>query len=99
MNPTIIAKYRQVPWVFALYRHITLQAVYLLIPANLEFYFRKWGEKWHADGRKDINNPKIPVKYVMENGQLVYGQPPDLSTGRRVQPTPPDAAGFEPDEA
>ncbi|MCA7927388.1 restriction endonuclease [Burkholderia cenocepacia] len=98
MNPTIIAKYRQVPWLFAIYRHIALQSVYILEPADLEFYFQKWEEKWHADGDKDINNPKIPVKYVIERGQLVYGQPPDLSARRQVQPTPPDAAGFGPDE-
>jgi len=97
MNPLIIAKYRQVPWVFAIYRHIALQAVYLLEPEDLEFYFRKWEEKWYADGNKDINNPKIPAKYVMEHGRLVHGQAPDLSARRRL-PTPPDAAGFEPDE-
>lgn len=98
MNPVIIAKYRQVPWVFAIYRHIALQAVYILEPENLEFYFQKWEEKWHADGNKDINNPKIPVKYVIENGKLLHGETPDLSARRQVQPTPPDAAGFEPDE-
>lgn len=98
MNPVIIAKYRQVPWAFAIYRHIALQSVYLLEPADLEFYFQKWEEKWYADGRKDINNPKIPVKYVVKYGRLVYGQPPDLSVRRRGQPTPPDAAGFGPDE-
>ena len=98
MNPVIIAKYRQVPWVFAIYRHIALQAVYLLEPADLEFYFQKWMEKWYADGGKDINNPKIPAKYVIEHGRLVYGQAPDLSAKRRVQSTPDDAAGFEPDE-
>lgn len=73
MNPTIIAKYRQVPWVFAIYRNIALQSVYLLEPTDLEFYFQKWEEKWHADGGKDINNPKIPVKYVMEHGRHIYG--------------------------
>ena len=98
MNPAIIAKYRQVPWVFAIYRHIALQSVYILEPTDLEFYFKKWAEKWHADGSKDINNPKIPVKYVMEHGKLVHGQPPILSTLRRMQPTPSDAAGFGPDE-
>ncbi|MBU3058739.1 hypothetical protein [Pseudomonas indica] len=98
MNPTIIAKYRQVPWVFAIYRHIALQAVYLLEPVDLELYFQKWEEKWHADGGKDINNPKIPAKYVIAHGRLVYGEPPNLSARRHIQPTPPDAAGFEPDE-
>ncbi|WP_368647506.1 restriction endonuclease [Castellaniella ginsengisoli] len=98
MNPTIIAKYRQVPWVFAIYRHIALQAVYLLQPADLEHYYSQWEAKWHASGGKDINNPKIPVTYVMERGHLVHGNPPAISTRRRILPTPADASGFEPDE-
>ena len=97
MNPVIIAKYRKVPWVFAVYRHIVLQTVYLLEPANLEFYFDKWEQKWHADGRKDINNPKIPIKYVMAHGQMIHGTPPDLSIKRKPR-TPTDAGGFEPDK-
>ncbi|MEW6039144.1 MAG: restriction endonuclease [Pseudomonadota bacterium] len=83
MNPIIIAKYRQVPWVFAIYRHIALQAVYLLEPADLEFFFKKWEDKWHANGRKDINNPKIPVGYVMEYGKLLYGEAPIIQKSRR----------------
>lgn len=83
MNPTIIAKYRQVPWVFAIYRHISLQAVYLLEPSDLEFYFSKWEGKWHADGEKDINNPKIPVGYVFNNGRLIHGVQPNLGTRRK----------------
>lgn len=75
MNPTIIAKYRQVPWIFAIYSHITLQAVYLMQPKDLEYYYSQWESKWHSNGR-DINNPKIPVKYVMKHGQLLSGQPP-----------------------
>ncbi len=76
MNPSIIAKYRQVPWVFAIYRHIALQAIYLLEPADLEFYFAKWEQKWHADNGKDINNPKIPVGYVMKHGKLLHSESP-----------------------
>jgi hypothetical protein len=82
MNPVIIAKYRQVPWVFAIYRHIALQAVYLLEPNDLEFYFTKWEQKWHADGGRDINNPKIPVVYVLKNGKLLHGQPPTITSRR-----------------
>lgn len=76
MNPVIIAKYRQVPWVFAIYRNITLQAVYLMEPKDLEPYYCQWEEKWHRDGGKDINNPKIPVTYVMNTGELLNGTPP-----------------------
>lgn len=78
MNPTIIAKYRQVPWVFAIYRNINLQAVYLLMPNDLEQYYQQWEEKWYSSGGKDINNPKIPVAYVMNNGRLLSGTPPIL---------------------
>ncbi|MDT3309708.1 hypothetical protein, partial [Shewanella vaxholmensis] len=68
MNPTIIAKYRNVPWIFAIYRNIELQEIYQLEPSDLEYYFSKWEQKWHEDGRKDINNPKIPVNFVMKVG-------------------------------
>lgn len=72
MNPTIIRKYRQVRWCFAIYEGIELQSVYFMEPAALEPYFRKWEEKWLADGRKDINNPKIPASFVKENGRRVF---------------------------
>ena len=83
MNPTIISKYKKVPWIFAIYEHIELMSAYHLEPSDLDFYFDKWNKKWHDDGGKDINNPKIPVKYVVEHGQLIYGTPPDLSRKRK----------------
>jgi len=72
MNPTIIAKYRLVDWVFAIYEAIELKAIYLLKPADMEPYYQKWEAKWHADGGKDINNPKIPLTYVLEVGKRIY---------------------------
>lgn len=72
MNPTIIAKYRKVDWVFAVYESIELKAIYLLKPADMEPFYKKWEEKWHADGGKDINNPKIPLTYVMGAGKKVF---------------------------
>ena len=72
MNPVILAKYRKVVWFFAVYQGIELQAIYRMTPERLEPYFTKWEQKWHADGGKDINNPKIPVKFVQQNGELFY---------------------------
>lgn len=72
MNPVIIAKYKKVDWVFAIYEGIELLYIYLLTPDKLKPYYDKWETKWHADGGKDINNPKIPMTYVMENGKLIY---------------------------
>lgn len=72
MNPIIIRKYRDVDWLFAIYEGIELVSIYLLTPENLEPYFSSWEEKWHSSGGKDINNPKIPVKFVKENGKVIY---------------------------
>lgn len=72
MNPTIIRKYRNVDWLFAIYEGIELVSIYLLTPQDLEIFFTHWEKKWHRDGGKDINNPKIPVKFVMENGKIIY---------------------------
>jgi Restriction endonuclease PvuII len=72
INPRIIAKYRQVDWIFAIYHEINLVSIYKLKPHDLECFYIKWSDKWNESGGKDINNPKIPVKYVMEHGELLY---------------------------
>ena len=72
MNPTIIEKYRQVDWYFAAFQGIELKIIYKLGPHDMEPFYEKWEAKWHADGGKDINNPKIPLKYVMQNGEVVW---------------------------
>ena len=72
INPRIIDKYRQVDWIFATYRGIDLVSIYKLTPLDLEYFYTKWEEKWHETGGKDINNPKIPLKYVIEHGELLY---------------------------
>ena len=73
MNPTIIQKYRQVDWIFAVYEGIELQAIYLLTPEDLSPYYSKWEKQWHDSGGVDINNPKIPLQFVKKNGSILYG--------------------------
>lgn len=80
MNPVIIAKYRQVDWIFAVYRDIELITIYLLTPADMEPYYKAWEDKWHGSGGKDINNPKVPLTYVVEVGKLLWGNPPPANT-------------------
>ncbi len=74
LNPVILAKYRQVDWCFAVYKSIEIQEIYLMTSADLEPYFGAWETKWHESGGRDINNPKIPVKFVRAHGQTIYDQ-------------------------
>lgn len=71
LNPVILKKYRKVEWIFAIYESIELKAIYMMSPADLEPYFGGWEKKWRKT-RKDINNPKIPVRFVMEHGEKIY---------------------------
>lgn len=71
MNPVIIGKYRKVDWIFAVYDGIELLEIYQLTPADLETYYTAWEKKWYADGNKDINNPKISLTYVRNNGTRI----------------------------
>lgn len=90
LNPVILAKYRQVTWVFAVYRGIELACIHRMEPAQLEPLFTHWEDKWHRDGGKDINNPKIPVGFVMQNGLLEYGVVPELRTRKQGLKPPID---------
>lgn len=80
LNPIILAKYRLVDWVFAIYRGIELEAVYYMPVNRLEKFFKVWEEKWNRT-KKDINNPKIPLKFVIANGVKIFpaDQEPDVS--------------------
>lgn len=72
MNPTIIAKYRKVDWLFAPFLGINLQVIYQVKPDAMEHYYNIWETKWHKTGGKDINNPKVPLKYVMQHGKVIW---------------------------
>jgi transcriptional regulator with XRE-family HTH domain len=70
LNPTIVAKYRKVDWYFAVYEGIELIVLYKVAATKLEPYFSAWEKKWKESG--DINNPKIPVKFVESVGEVIH---------------------------
>lgn len=72
LNPKIIAKYCQVDWIFAVYAGIEIQTIYPMSPIVLEVFFTRWEQKWHDSGGKDLNNPKIPLKFIQTHGTLIY---------------------------
>jgi hypothetical protein len=72
LNPVILKKYRTVEaWFFSIYEDIELREIYEMTPAQLEPYFQKWEGDW-KQRRRDLNNPKVPVKFVRQEGILVY---------------------------
>jgi hypothetical protein len=77
LNLTILAKYRAVhAWYISLYEGIILQEIYRLIPDQLEPIFREWEARIMAGGPgASLNNPKIPIRFVRENGVRVYPSP------------------------
>lgn len=81
----IIDKYRQVPWSFAIYHGITLTEIYVMTPEMLEPMYEHWEEKLQTMAH--LNNPKIPVSFVRNNGIRVY--PID-----RRDPIDPDSINY-----
>ncbi len=69
-NHDIIAKYRLVPWTFAIYHGIELREIYVMTQEMLEPIFYRWEEQ--LINRSHLNNPKIPVRFVRENGIQVF---------------------------
>ncbi len=83
INPTIIAKYRKVKWLFCVYAGIEIVEIYEVKSKALEPYFTIWETKWQ-ETKKDINNPKIPLKFVQDVGKRIYK---DAADGR-IAPGP-----------
>lgn len=98
LNNNVLASYRKVGWLFAMYRGIELTTIYSMEPFQLEPLFQKWEQVLNT-GASHINNPKIPASFVMKEGKLIYGDPP-LKTGKRSATTAgkPPIDPFEPDE-
>jgi len=69
-NHDIIEKYRQVPWTFAIYYGIELREIYVMTPSMLEPIYRRW--EMQLREKTHLNNPKITVRFVRENGIQVY---------------------------
>jgi hypothetical protein len=86
INIPIIDKYRKARWVFAIYEGIEMRRAFFVPTSKLEVYFLAWEDKWR-DERKDINNPKVPLKFVCENGECLFndGQPLNLARAAAIR--------------
>lgn len=70
LNQDIIDKYRTVPWSVSLYEGIHLKSIYIIGREAMEYWYQRWEEILQT--RPHINNPKIPLKYIMTHGVLIY---------------------------
>ena len=70
LNASIIEKYRTVPWSVSIYDGIHLKKIYVVGNEQLQSLFANWEEQLQTV--ESINNPKIPLSYIEENGVLIY---------------------------
>jgi len=86
INIPIIEKYRQARWVFAIYEGIEMRRAYYLHGEKLEEHFSKWEGEWNAT-KRDLNNPKVPLKFVSKHGECLYedGRPLDLDAAASIR--------------
>lgn len=63
----VIERYKDRPWMFSIYEGIELKEIYILQPENMLSIYEKWENKLQY--KTHLNNPKIPIKYVKENGK------------------------------
>jgi type II restriction enzyme len=80
LNLGVLDKYRQVDWIFATYKGITIGEIYYVPPGRLEDpYFQRWEGKLQKRDRQsgpdetpDLNNPKIAIGHVRRVGNQLY---------------------------
>ncbi len=85
LNQAIIAKYRTAKaWFFSVYDGIELKAIYKVPSSALEPYFSEWESRCRSG---DLNNPKIPLSHVRENGEVCYLAPGEHEQLRLAPPS------------
>lgn len=62
----VIKRYRGRPWVFSFYDGIKLEEMYIVQADVMEKIYKQWEIKLQY--KSHLNNPKIPIKFVKENG-------------------------------
>ena len=70
LTHNVIDRYRKCKFAFSLYDNTCLKKIYVMNPSDLECYFSKWEDSLRF--KCFLNNPNISLRYVEQNGFLVY---------------------------
>ncbi|BEI48662.1 hypothetical protein AWA2013_00680 [Lactiplantibacillus plantarum] len=70
----LLDRFNSIPWLFSIYHGIQLQEMYVISPGKLDDWVKHQRENLdkREPDNKTLNNPKIPIKYVKNNGVKVY---------------------------
>ena len=86
LTDDILEKYEKAEWIFALYDGIEVAAIYRASKRELQYFFDFWREIYEHT-QQHINNPKIPLWYIMDTCELIYGKEPAYKSRKKELPT------------
>ncbi len=70
LHAKTVERFNRRRWVFAVFDGIEMVEAYLMLGPQLSTYFDKWSLMIADQG--EVNNPKIPLAFVRENGTLLF---------------------------
>ena len=70
LNHDILAKYKTIPWSISIYNNAQLLQIYVIGAEQLQPFIADCERK--LETKTSLNNPKISLRYVKDNGILIY---------------------------
>lgn len=59
-------------WIIAMYEGIEVVEVWRLGTNEMEHWYQVWTAKLAETGKDHLNNPKVPIAYVRQHGELIF---------------------------
>lgn len=81
MTQDIVRSYREVDWIFAVYKGIEIVEIFKVEATQMEPMYLKWeaqlATKAETSSEPHLNNPKINLSFVRDCGTIVYSNSQD----------------------
>ncbi len=72
VTPQVLIEYRKRDWIFGVYRGVGVLELYRVLSKDLESIYLKWESQWKDGVKKELKNPKVPLRYVRAVGELLF---------------------------